>query len=100
MKAPVRGLTTMIDTKGLVCHAMLSRNVVRELLKITCNILLHQKSKKHRAEKVLGNLIVCKFSMTRVALSLKLGGTFKQPSVLVTHTDMVINSIEHHGYKV
>ena len=78
-----------IDTKGLVCHAMLSRNVVRELLKITCNILLHQKGKKHRAEKVLGNLIVCNFSMTRVALSLKLGGTFKQPSVLVTHTDMV-----------
>ena len=59
--------TTEIDTKVLVCHAILSRHVVRELLKITYNILPHQKSKKHRAEKALGNLIVCKFSMTRVA---------------------------------
>ena len=67
-KAPVRGLTTTeIDTKGLLCHAMQSRHVVRELLKISCDILPHQKRKKHWAEKALDNLIVYKFSLTRVA---------------------------------
>ena len=79
---------------------MLTRHVVRELLKISCDIFPHQKRKKHWAEKALDNLIVYKFFDESCIFALYSAVHSNNSLFWSDILIWCINSSELYGYKV